>query len=316
MNKSTKIWVNYIAGAIISIFLLWNIYGQVTKQLATLDKNTWTQTGHIGILIAAIVLMFANTSLEAYRWYVLTRSVEPITYRKAFASYLAGLALSIITPNRVGEYPARILYLGQRHTFRFINVSLMAILAQLSAVYFFGFLGLVFYCLAFGGLNEWIGLGIGAILALLIAIAYWRFDRWLPWFARFSWLRRFVIYGRLINRFTPHGQVLILGLSYLRFIVYSIQFILLLAWLQVDIAPADAFFMISLFFWVMAVIPSIALTEIGIRGTVSIYLFSHYSNNTLGIVAASTGIWMLNLIIPSIIGSILILRMRLLRQDS
>ena len=173
----------------------------------------------------------------------------------------------------------------------------------------------MFYCLAFGGTYEWIGLGFAAILALLIAIAYWRFDNWLPWFARFSWLRRFVIYGRLINRFNTHGQVLILGLSYLRFIVYTIQFILLLVWLQVYIAPADAFFMVSLFFWVMAVIPSIALTELGIRGTVSIYLFSHYSNNTLGIVAASTGIWMLNLIVPSIIGSILIFSRRLLRQD-
>jgi hypothetical protein len=63
----------------------------------------------------------------------------------------------------------------------------------------------------------------------------------------------------------------------------------------------------------MAVIPTIALAELGTRGEVSLYLFHHFSSNTIGILGATLAIWFLNLVIPSIAGSLLLLRMRLLR---
>ena len=98
-----------------------------------------------------------------------------------------------------------------------------------------------------------------------------------------------------------------------RFIVFAAQYLFLLKWMNVSVPLPEGFFMAALFFWVMAVIPSIALTELGLRGAVSIYLFQHFSSNTLGMLAATTGIWLLNLILPSIFGSFLIMRMRLLR---
>ena len=83
--------------------------------------------------------------------------------------------------------------------------------------------------------------------------------------------------------------------------------------MNVKLPLEEGFCLAALFFWIMAVIPSIALKELGLRGSVGIYLFENFSTNTVGIIAATMGIWLLNLIIPSIIGSILILRMRLLR---
>ena len=313
VNKSTKIWLNYIAGGIISLFLLWNIYHQVSKQVSTLGKAALESSGNYTLLGVCICLMFANTSLEGFRWYVLTNTVEPTRYYRAFCSYLAGIAFSIITPNRIGEYPARILYLGRNHTFKYINVSALSIMAQLSAVYFFGFIGLLYYNFAFPALWARMALAACGLINIFTVIAFFRFESWLPLLMKFAWLRKYVIYARLINRFTGNKLLLVMGISFLRFIIFTLQFVCLLWFMKINQSLPQLFCLSALFFWLMAVIPSIALTELGMRGTAGLFLFSPFTANPASILVATTGIWMLNLIIPSIIGSILILRMRLLR---
>jgi hypothetical protein len=51
-----------------------------------------------------------------------------------------------------------------------------------------------------------------------------------------------------------------------------------------------------------------ALLELGIRGEASILLFQTFSANTVGIYAASTGIWLVNLVLPSLAGGLLAIR--------
>lgn len=256
--------------------------------------------------------MFVNTTLEGVRWYLLTNSVEPVSYTKAFSSYLAGVALSIITPNRSGEYPGRILYLGRANTLRYINVSVLGVVAQLWSVYLFGLIALVYYNIAFPGTAPRVALGLCLLANVLTGITYWRFESWVPAMEKIKWLRRFAIYGKLLQKVTMKKQMTILGLSLLRFGIFTAQYLFLLRWMNVDIPLAEGFWMAALFFWILAVIPSVALTELGVRGEVSLFLFQHFSSNTVGMLAATAGIWLLNLIIPSIIGSILIFRMRFL----
>jgi len=313
MNKNTKIWLNYLVGGAISLFLLWRIYGQVTKQITGINSNIWLHTGPAAWLCLSISLMFVNTSLEGFKWYLLTNSVEPTAYSGAFSSYLAGVAFSIITPNRIGEYPGRILYLGRSHTSRYINVSVLGVMSQLSAVYIFGLAGLICYNIVFPALIAKTALGLCVLVNVFIGIIYWRFEAWVPLMGEIRWLKRFAVYGKLLNRVTNRQQMTVLCISLMRFAIFTAQYLFLLRWMNVSVPLAEGYCLAALFFWIMAVIPSIALTELGLRGSVGIYLFQSFSPNTMGIVAATMGIWLLNLIIPSIIGSILILRMRLLR---
>jgi hypothetical protein len=312
VNKSTKIWLNYLAGGAISIFLLWNIYGQVVKQTRGVNSAIWSHLGHSAYLVICILLMFVNTSLEGLRWFLLTRSVAPTSYSRAFSSYLAGVAFSIVTPNRIGEYPGRILYLGRQYTYRYINVSILSIMAQLWCVYIFGLAALIYYNIAFPATMAKVALGLCLVANIIAGVAYWRFAAWLPALEKIKWLKKFVSYGKLLHQVTQRKQLMVLGISMLRFTIFTAQYLFLLKWMNINMPLADGFGMTALFFWILAVIPSIALTELGVRGQVSLFLFQHFSTNTVGILAATACLWLLNLIIPSIIGSILILRMRLL----
>lgn len=283
------------------------------KQLRKIDTGALLQTGPDFLLWLTIILMPVNLMLEAKKWHILASSAQKMTYGQAMASYLAGIAFSMITPNRLGEYPGRLLYLKRKNTFRLISVSILGAMAQMLCLFLFGLLGLTYFYVAFPGVFGGIVLVVCALLAVVIFIAYWRFETWMPLLERMKWLRRFHVYGKLLKRFTRREQFIVLLISVLRYTIFTAQYLILLRWLHVYMPLAEGFCMCALFFWVIAVIPSIALVELGERGQVSLYLFHHFSDNTVGILAATVGIWSINLILPAIIGSILLLRMRWLR---
>jgi len=316
VNKNTKIWLNYLVGGAISLFLLWSMYGQVNKQLTSIDAGAWKHTGADVFLWLCIVLMLINTSLEGIKWYLLVNAAEPIRYHRAFASYLAGVALSIVTPNRIGEYPGRILYLGKNSVWPYINVSVSGVLSQLFGVYIFGLAGLIYYNINFPSPLALVSLALCLPATICILLIYGRFEKWLPVLSRIKWLERFSVYGRLQNNLDTGKKSAVLAISVLRTAIFTAQYLFLLKWMNVNVPLGGGFLMAALFFWVLAVIPGVALIELGVRGSVGIYLFQQISAgtpNVVGILAATAGIWFLNLIIPSVFGSILIIRMKLLR---
>ena len=77
--------------------------------------------------------------------------------------------------------------------------------------------------------------------------------------------------------------------------------------LDVHTTLFQGFWAISVLYLVLAIVPSIAIAELGIRGKFSIALLSLYSSNVIGIMGSTFGIWFLNLFIPAITGSIFIL---------
>lgn len=319
VNKSTKIWLNYTVGAAISLSLLWAIYVQINKQLNGIDGFAWQHCGRPIYLLVALALVLVNIFLESYKWYSLMSWAAPVKYTTALASYFAGITFSIITPNRVGEYPGRILYLGGSNTIRYLVVSVSGILGQLAGIYFLGLVGLTYYHLHILSVGDtMIGkifitaimakgvLAVCIIINILIAIMYWRSDVWLPLIATSKRLRRFSLYSKLMSRIDNSNKMKVLVLSLLRVLVFTAQFLFLLLWLNVNVPLLQGFCMAALFFWVMAVVPSLALTELGIRGVVGLYIFGQVSQNSVGVLVATTSIWVINLVLPAIIGSILI----------
>ena len=74
----------------------------------------------------------------------------------------------------------------------------------------------------------------------------------------------------------------------------------------------------------MTIIPTIALTEIGIRGSISMYVFKHHfdalglwnSEFSLGVVSASSMLWLINLIFPAIAGTIFVFSLKFFRKNN
>ena len=57
----------------------------------------------------------------------------------------------------------------------------------------------------------------------------------------------------------------------------------------------------------MAIIPTIALAEIPVRTEMSYRILQVFTSNALGVMSASIFLWLINLIIPALIGGIVLI---------
>ena len=254
-----------------------------------------------------------NLCIEVIKWKYLASSAQPITTLQAGKSYLAGIAISFLTPNRIGEYPGRIIYLRNKNTIRLISVAILGAFAQFITLFIYGCSGLVHYNFSFPGYWQKLVLALAAVILIILGLLYFNFEKWIIYFERIKWLKRLPAYGYLLRRFTRKDQMIVLLLSMARFAVFTIQYLLLLQWMNISLPQPEGFFIATLYFWSISVIPSIAFAELGVRGQVSLFLFQAYTQNSIGILVATMTLWCINLIIPAALGSILLLRLKLLR---
>ena len=56
-----------------------------------------------------IILMFVNWGLEAKKWQLLVKSIQKISFLRAFRAIFSGQAFALNTVNGVGEYVGRIV---------------------------------------------------------------------------------------------------------------------------------------------------------------------------------------------------------------
>jgi hypothetical protein len=69
-------------------------------------------------------------------------------------------------------------------------------------------------------------------------------------------------------------------------------------------------------FLVLAIIPTFAIAELGLRGKVSLKILELFSPNSLGISITAATIWLINLILPAIAGSLMILSVKIFNNKN
>lgn len=296
-----------------TVALLGGIYYQIRTQLFHFDFKVIFHKGIKIYFFIALLMMPLNVLLEIFKWKLLVKSAQPVSFITAAKSYLAGLSLSILTPNRIGEYPGRILYLKRKNTPRLISVTFLGMFTQFLCLFIFGIAGLIYYNFAMPGYVAKLVLVVAVICMFIVSGIFFSFEKWSHYIERFVFFRRLNTYSQLLKKFTLKEQGIILGISMLRFAVYVTQYLFLLKWMGIGIPLLAGFCTACLFFFGMAVIPSIALAEMGIRGQLSILLFENFTSDKIGILVATLVLWIINLILPSIIGSLLWLKARLIK---
>jgi hypothetical protein len=269
-----------------------------------------------------ILFVFVNWGLEAWKWQVLMQVLQPLTFITAFKSVLCGVTFSLNTPNRMGEYAGRILFVDDGKRIKAVTLSIAGGLAQLVITMFMGCLGLIFLTYNFHISATAMGISVfwvqillySSIISTLIFIFFFFRLGWLvKLLQKLPYTGRFIKYINILETFDAKILLRLLSISLFRYIVFVLQYIFILQLLQVEQNVWTGFWIITVMFWILAIIPSFAIADLGIRGTVAKTLFS-YSINTLGILTATFGIWFVNLFIPALIGSLLILGIKIKRK--
>jgi hypothetical protein len=151
-SKSIKIIVNYIVGPLVFLLLAVFIYWQITRQhnwrsslQEVLKAVKGPQQWKLWLVLA---LMPVNWGIEARKWQLALGPVGGIRYRDAFKAVFTGAAVGSFTPNRMGEYMGRILYIKEGHRTQAIALTIACSMAQLMTTLVIGLAGIAYVSLA------------------------------------------------------------------------------------------------------------------------------------------------------------------------
>lgn len=274
------------------------------------------------LLVLVFLMMPLNWGLETVKWRLLVRQVYPISFRKAFAAVLTGVTLGLFTPNRIGEYGGRMLFLPSRLRWSAVPVTLVGSLAQLTVTVAVGMICLIVFVALWQGLDslgfeeQAMSLVLGACVPIIVLMAFLWYLLQVPrnWFRyvpnRFRnglWIRQFGDGLQALRSVSSAVLTRVLVLSLLRYSVFAAQYLFLLSVYGMTLPLLKSVPTVGSVFFVQSVLPTFAVVELFRRGEIATTFFGAFSDNTLAIYAASATLWLINLIIPALLGYVLIL---------
>ncbi len=261
-------------------------------------------------IIIVFFLMIINWYIEALKWRYILTNVEKISKIRSFIAVLSGVMLAIFTPNRIGELGGRVFVLQKQNRIKGFFASSVGSFSQLNITIIMGVIGISLFAFFYGGelinIKKNVQLLISVIIvlgAVILLFVFFNMKKLSDFFLKYKFFRKYENQILFIKKFSFTQLCKILLFSLLRYIIFTSQFVMLLNIFAVEINLFEAYISIATIYLIINIIPSIILSDIGIRGSVSIYILSVFSQQEGGIFMASTFLWLINLVIPAIFGS-------------
>jgi hypothetical protein len=251
-----------------------------------------------------LFLTLINWCFEILKWKNLVSVVKPISFFEALKQSLASLTASLFTPNRIGEYGVKAVYFSKGFRKRVLLLNLFSNISQMSVTVLLGAIGFSLFYLQYDT-----NLSLYRIARFLtLIILFGGFLIFTTTHTKFR-IRGFTI--EKIKEFFKSISVSIrfktIAYSLLRYLVFSFQFYCLLRIFSIDVNYYNAMLVITSYYFIVSIIPTIFILDIVVKGSVALFLFDIVSVNTLTVLSIITLMWILNFVIPSIIGSAFVL---------
>jgi len=259
-----------------------------------------------------MILMPFNWLLESVKWRHLINGFQKFSLRQSLASVLAGVSMAILTPARLGEYGGRLVGIKSQHRPKAILSNLVSSLSQNIINIGLGILMSILFVQRYLPLQQGVFaslLSASVVLIGLLLLAYFRIDLiagLLAYLPDYKWLDKIQQSVTSVSYLGTKSLFGLLGISFVRYIVYVSQYVLLIYFFGVTDQILAAFLGVSTVFFLQSNLPLPPALSVLARGEMAIFLWSVFTDNVLGIVAATFTLWLINLVIPAIIGAIII----------
>jgi hypothetical protein len=262
--------------------------------------------------------MLVQWLLEAKKWQVMLSPEHPVKLSEAFRMILSGIALSIATPNRMGEFAGRVMHLPSGQRLQGTAFTVIGNFGQLIVTCMAGSIAL---CMEWQNQHLYpTGKGLQAIQSLLLWATPLTIIFFILLYFKSGLIFNWILSLRLLGKFRDklgalatipnHILLKVLLISSLRFVFFILQYWLLFKLTNTGIDLRDTFTGISIMLLWLAIVPTFSFLELGLRWEFALLLLGSLTENTLGIAVSVTAVWMINLMLPAAVGAIGLLRYR------
>jgi hypothetical protein len=160
------------------------------------------------------------------------------------------------------------------------------------------------------------GIITSSIFLALLIFLYFNIDltnNILKRFKRFKVVEKSLHHLKLLKEYKSSTLFYVLTMALLRYLVYFMQYYLILQFFGLEINLVNAFIGIATIFLVQTSLPLPPVLGFLARGEIALLVWENYEFNELSILASSYILWFLNLIIPSVLGALIIFTSNLSR---
>jgi len=305
-SQRKKIIANLLKLAI-GVFCFFIIYSKIkheftSEKIEILSQTAFSLRGFICIALC-VLLIPLNWGIESYKWMLITAPVQKLSFKNASKSVYSGVCLGNLAPGRATEFVAKILFFKIENRAKITALHFLNGMFQLSITIFAGLLALLFQVNNFGGNSAWMiyatsSIGVLIIIALIVSIY------------KLDWILNLVTkkinkqndLGDFHYQFTGKLIIQLFGFSLIRYIVFFIQFILIISMLHANWLPVSVFMSMALYFLITTTIPMFSVIEAAVRAAIALIVFKDSGISNTALALSSVLIWLVNIIFPSIVG--------------
>jgi hypothetical protein len=299
------------------IFMIWILYVQVFEKndlsnLLIQFNESLHQKGNWIYITIAVCLVPINWLLESKKWKLLINNFQTFSLREALFSVLAGVSFAIMTPGRIGEYGGRLIGIKQSNQPKAILANLISSLSQNIINIGIGLIGALFFMQQFMPLQQSIFLSLMFMSTIIISImllVYFRIDLLggiIAYLPEWKWVQKVRSSISSFDKMDSSTLFSLLGMSFLRYTTYLSQYVLLIFFFGVTENFIASVLGVATIFFLQSNLPLPPALSVLARGEMAIFLWSVFTSNVLGIIAASFSLWIINLVLPAILGTIII----------
>lgn len=308
-------WLKWLFALLLFGLLSYQIsqHSDLSEWWANMQLN-WQKANHRYFLFAAITLMPINWGIELVKWRSLLAHQWRPPYWLSVKIILSGISISLLTPNRVGEHLGRAILAPPQQRSTVVLTSVVGGICQWLALITLGVPALA-SLLAHKGLLalHWSWL-ICLLLFAAIILGIWLTPIFYPIVLKkvlatnkkyLRWLRLQLFRLQHIPR--AHFLAAYL-LALLRTLVYSLQYLLLLYFFDISLSFLLGISGIFSIILIQASIPLPPGFGVITKSELALWLWGTQLVNPLAILSASLSLHILNLIIPALLGSFMVVK--------
>ncbi len=266
-----------------------------------------------------VLLMVVNWVLESLKWKYLTRELSAMTTWQAIEAVFCGLTWAIFTPNRIGEYGGRVMFLPNRKRIHGVFAMAVGSFGQNVITNVLGLLALMWFGFTYHPINIWLIVG-GSLIAIgviaLFLIFYFNIGWLVTLLNRIQFLKKYHRFFDILGRYKMAQLLNVMWFCLARFFVFSFQYYLVIHLLMPELPIFPVMMMVFILFFIQSALPSLDLLDIGVRNFTASIFFIYITDQKIAVMAAVSSIWLINLIIPAILGSVFVLKLRFFDRNS
>jgi hypothetical protein len=293
---------------LLNLLLVLIAYGYLAYRLFTFkDYSTFIATFKTAsnwlCIIAILLLMPINVLLEACKWRMLLRNIEPMSLWGAQRQVYYGFVGAFITPYHAGDYPTRAILLKDKSNWSAaVGLGLVGSVALMIVELMFGIPATWLFMNYEQSIpSQYFALAFVVIILLLSFLPHL-----VRYLSQHEWKNKQMSQLSVALSHVSYTVFMkSIGWSMLRYAIWGLQLALALHFCGVNMTALEYLISIPFYYMVVSFFPSLPALNVAIRGSWLLFIFTPFTLNTAGITLAIILIWLINTVLPMIIGSIL-----------